>query len=765
MSAARDARFLALAAALVGLLACSTSETPPSAEQSEPPCPVPPSGKNYSGQDLTDHNFSRTDLTGANFSRATLNGAQFIGANLAGASFRGAKLGPSAKNHVSFSEAALRQACFIGTTLAQADLQFADVTCADFSQADLTDTKFGPLPKIDTAFATEYNCRTRFVKATMKIDQFPLNLWRYTDFSYANFIDLSPATFSLERKDITGAILEGAKLGGFHLEGATLTDVNLRHADLRGAHLDGATMYGIQLDNARMNSATLRNAKLYDNSTPSKIASLRSVVLQHGVLDGAQTLMSHANLRGANLSGASLRNVVLSNATLEAGEGLNAAQLVGADLSGAQFQAAALNGVSFENTTLLNAVFDGTTMEGTVFTGAMMAGASFRNKSTLSGVTFYNAGLQNVKFNTATLKASGSTSQGVDFACTQLGGADFTNAQVLAASYVAAVAPPASECCKQTDGTYCGDVTINNTAYGATVLPKLTNQVTCPNGDEAACTGEQWLIRNWQTDLCNSAHRMETVWEKPDCDGPAPPGPTVSFKDPKLKKCVQEQLFGPGKDDPVTKEQAKQVTRISCAGRGITDATGLEDFTNLIQLDLTANSITDAAPFQKISALQTLRLEGNRIKTLDLSRMKALIFLDASNNPLTAVTGMVTVYLEYLNLSGGQLIGELDLSFQDELYLADLSQNQLTGIGNVSQLTALSYLYLENNGFKDLPGLKTLACPESGQSSLQHVSLSCNQGMDCAALSLDACSHGRQLLKGSRCGQNNLPGCLSRAAR
>ena len=61
-------------------------------------CPKP-TGKDYSGQNLTDQNFSRQDLTGANFTNATLNGAQFAGATLKGAVFAGAQATADASPH------------------------------------------------------------------------------------------------------------------------------------------------------------------------------------------------------------------------------------------------------------------------------------------------------------------------------------------------------------------------------------------------------------------------------------------------------------------------------------------------------------------------------------------------------------------------------------------------------------------------------------------------------------------------------------------
>lgn len=131
--------------------------------------------------------------------------------------------------------------------------------------------------------------------------------------------------------------------------------------------------------------------------------------------------------------------------------------------------------------------------------------------------------------------------------------------------------------------------------------PTLQTPINCPNGDVAACTGDQWVIPNWQTNLCNQNHTTQTVWSPPDCGGPS--GPTVQFKDANLKQCILSVLTG--KPTEITIKTAQQFQSVSCPAKGITDLTGLEQFTNLTSLDLTANQLTGfSLPLFKLGDLK-----------------------------------------------------------------------------------------------------------------------------------------------------------------
>ncbi len=79
----------------------------------------------------------------------------------------------------------------------------------------------------------------------------------------------------------------------------------------------------------------------------------------------------------------------------------------------------------------------------------------------------------------------------------------------------------------------------------------------------------------------------------------------MNVPDPNFKKCLQTQLFGSGvppKD--ITKTFAATVQEINCSANGIKDSTGLEAFTGLTELDLSANQLTDGSVYHRLTNLQ-----------------------------------------------------------------------------------------------------------------------------------------------------------------
>jgi uncharacterized protein YjbI with pentapeptide repeats len=696
-------------------------------------CP-PASGEDFRGQDLTDHNFQGRDLTGANFTGVVLNGARFDGATLTGAVFGRARLGPSTKGPVSFLRADLTRACLAETALTRANLQFATVTCTDFSRADLTEAVFASKPVIDPA----QQCRTKFNGATLKLGQFPVSLWRYTDFTDANFVNAVPDSFSFAGLDLTDAILAGVKLASFDFRKATLTNADFRRADLRGAKLDGATAFGIRLERARLDFSTAAEARFFGRvGAVDRGADLRGAVAQNVTWNGAS--LQEANLRNANFAGANLSEADLTGAILAGGDGLDAVQLNGAVLNGATLTSAQLNDVSFQNTRLIGAKILGTVMTETDFSNATMPGVQF-DDSTFMGVTFRGSSMENASFRGATFTVSKSTQKGVDLSCTQLGGADVRVKSIDAVTFLSAVMPR-EPCLPEAGGTFfCGVEPAGRTPYGRTERPALQIEVLCPNGERAKCEGEQWVIPNWTTTFCNREGRPEVVWVPPARN--PPDEPVVEIPDPNFRRCLQRQFFGEQK--PIPKDFAAKVQEIDCANQQIADATGLQAFTGLLRLNLTSNQLADGGVFSDLENLEVLKVAGNRLTSLELGEPRALTYLDAADNRIKLVRGLVSADLQYLDLSGNELTGSLDVSVQTRLFYLDLSRNGLTDVGLLDGLASLAYLHLAGNDLTTVGSLRGLY--DAG--TLEHLSLRGNLRFDCGSLKLD----GTPLLKASQCG-------------
>jgi uncharacterized protein YjbI with pentapeptide repeats len=718
-------------------------------------CPAA-SGQDYSGQNLTDHNFhadSPGSLINANFANATLNGAIFAGQDLTGANFQKASLAPSGKGPVDFTNTTLNKTCFVGAVMDATDFTFAIMTCTDFSNTSLMKAQFGPLQNIQPG----NGCRTNFTGSTIDVNAIATSNWGKSDFTDTIFQNLSPATFSLNQVDITNAMLgcsilntPGCKnFSGLDLTGSNLTDVNLTGANLFQAKLDHAAMNGIVLRNANLKYATLTCAQFYgstpngncktappSSSDPKHAADLTQATL--GNANFSNAILDSATLAGASLAGVTFRGASFRAATFESAGSIGAAIILGGDYTDANFENAHLNSVTFGNVILTGALFDkNTTLDGTIFSGSIMPGANFNN-AVLENVQFNATILENAIFTGATMKTSPSGGAGVNFACAQLGGASFANATITAAGFTSAVMPPAKDCCPEKTGPVCGTVDATQQTYGAVMYPTLQSPINCPNGDVAACAGDQWTIPNWQTSLCNQNHTTQTVWSPPDCGGPS--GPVVQFSDTNLKQCILSAL--PGKPTEITIKTAQQFQSVSCPNRGIKDLTGLEQFTNLTSLDLTANQLTQFS--LPLSKLGDLKIGYNQLTALDVSKLYGggPIRVDASNNRLKTMIGTASVYFEVLDISHNQF-SAFDLPAQSDLTWADLSYNNLTSVLNannnsLSGLTNLQYLDLSHNSIPTIGSAASIGEPTGGnQPILQALFVGCNPTFQCSSLQLD----------------------------
>src|SRR3546814_13086946 len=84
--------------------------------------------------------------------------------------------------------------------------------CTNFSKTSLMQADFGPAQN----FPDDPQCRTNFTEATLDVAAIDTSNWGVSDFTRANFQNLSPSTFNLIGKDTTGAVL--AQTGFEHID-------------------------------------------------------------------------------------------------------------------------------------------------------------------------------------------------------------------------------------------------------------------------------------------------------------------------------------------------------------------------------------------------------------------------------------------------------------------------------------------------------------------------------------------------------------------
>ena len=172
------------------------------------------------------------------------------------------------------------------------------------------------------------------------------------------------------------------------------------------------------------------------------------------------------------------------------------------------------------------------------------------------------------------------------------------------------------------------------------------------------------------------------------------------------------------------------LTELNLSWNKITDITPLSALTNLTYLNLNYNQITDITGLSALTNLTYLSLSANPITDITgLSALTNLTYLDLSANQITDITGLSALTnLTDLNLFGNQITDITGLSALTNLTYLNLYQNQITDITGLSALTNLTDLALGHNQIIDITGL-------SGLTNLTLLDLEINQIIDITGLS------------------------------
>ena len=316
-----------------------------------------------SGRDLTGDDLSNTIITDTNLSDAILIGADLSNAVLIGTTLTGADL-----TNANLAGVSLAYKDLTGTILRGADLTDASLTGVDLTDKDLTGT-----------------------------------ILRGADLTDANL-----AGVSLTGRDLTGTILRGINLADKDLTGTIL-----RGADLTGTKL--TDFPGIDLTDKDLTGAILRNTDWTDKDLTGAI--LRGADLTNANLAGVSLAykdLTGTILTGANLTGAVLPSDYLSGKNFQ-GTIFNGVNLSGKDLSNSDFSYADFAGTNLENTNLTGAKFvdvDLTKIKNKSLAGADLSRTSFAY-SNLSDVSLVGAILELNNFKNANLS-------GLDFSVTDV---------------------------------------------------------------------------------------------------------------------------------------------------------------------------------------------------------------------------------------------------------------------------------------------------------------------------------------------------------
>ena len=191
------------------------------------------------------------------------------------------------------------------------------------------------------------------------------------------------------------------------------------------------------------------------------------------------------------------------------------------------------------------------------------------------------------------------------------------------------------------------------------------------------------------------------------------PGGQVHFPDPNLRTLIAEAL-GKSLNAPIMVEEMKRLKTLRVGGhgqeqsfRGIRDLTGLQFATNLTELVIWHNQISDLSPIAGLINLRVLYAHDNQLSDISpvkgLTNLTELVFDRSQVSDISPVRGLTNlVHLEF-----------------DQSPVSDISP--VRGLTNLRQLEIQHTLVSDLSPIAGLTKLRRLYCWEANISDLSPV--------------------------------------------
>ena len=104
---------------------------------------------------------------------------------------------------------------------------------------------------------------------------------------------------------------------------------------------------------------------------------------------------------------------------------------------------------------------------------------------------------------------------------------------------------------------------------------------------------------------------------------PLVPSARAGLPDKNLEAVVRAVIFEKkDNNNEITDDDLKKVFILEGKGKGIKDLTGLEKCTNLLQLNLAKNEISDVSALKEIKNLQSLDLNNTKTTTAGIDKLQ-----------------------------------------------------------------------------------------------------------------------------------------------
>ena len=209
----------------------------------------------------------------------------------------------------------------------------------------------------------------------------------------------------------------------------------------------------------------------------------------------------------------------------------------------------------------------------------------------------------------------------------------------------------------------------------------------------------------------------------------------VSIPDELLRTCLETELAKPA-GATITEADMAGVTDLVCirqrsseAPRGIANLEGLQYATELSNLNLVANDISDLSRLSGLTSLTSLSLSINNITDISpLAGLTSLTYLDIGANNITDISALAGLTaLTRLGLGLNAISDLSPLAGLTALTSLELGANNIVDISVLAGLTSLTFLAVHSNRITDISALASL-------TAIQTLNVSINQISDISAL-------------------------------
>ncbi|QOG02970.1 T9SS type A sorting domain-containing protein [Flavobacterium sp. MDT1-60] len=245
----------------------------------------------------------------------------------------------------------------------------------------------------------------------------------------------------------------------------------------------------------------------------------------------------------------------------------------------------------------------------------------------------------------------------------------------------------------------------------------------CIQVDDAAFSNNNWIAKDATANYSSAACAENLQY--------------TSIPDPIFEnELIESGIDKDGKNGKVLTASIRNITSLTAIDlvNKVTDLTGIEDFSSLVDLHIYHGAITKLDVSKNLK-LKILDMADNKVSTLDLSKNTALETLSCGSNNLTQLIVANNTALTELSASNNQLTS-IDVSKNKALTKLSLGTNQLTNI-DITANTALTSFDIYKNKVTSIDVSKNTALTTLGVSDnlLSSIDLSKNTTLTTLSLS------------------------------